>query len=141
MPPEASDPTKAAEWIRRARSNLARARKHPGDPDVLYEDLCFDAQQAVEKALKAVLVARQVEFPKTHSIGELMVLLDASGQGVPPDLREAAGLTEYAVASRYPGPVEPVDEPEHRWAIALAERVVPGQRGRRSSTRTGAVGR
>lgn len=49
MPPEYRDPTDPAEWLRRARSNLARARADRGLPEVLYEDLCFDTQQAVEK--------------------------------------------------------------------------------------------
>jgi hypothetical protein len=63
MPPEYRDPTDPAEWLRRARSNLARARADRHLPDVLYEDLCFDAQQAVEKALKALVVHRKVAFP------------------------------------------------------------------------------
>jgi len=72
MPPEYRDPTDPAEWLRRARSNLARARADRGLPEVLYEDLCFDAQQAVEKCLKALLVYRQAPFPKTHAIADLL---------------------------------------------------------------------
>lgn len=58
MPPNDRDPTGPHEWLRRARSNLARARAHRNLPDVLYEDLCFDTQQAAEKAIKALLVHR-----------------------------------------------------------------------------------
>ena len=62
MPPELRDPGDPAEWLGRARSNLAKART--GDvPGVVYEDLCFDAQQASEKAIKALLVRQQVVFP------------------------------------------------------------------------------
>ncbi|HLZ10766.1 MAG TPA: HEPN domain-containing protein [Chloroflexota bacterium] len=39
------------EWLRRARSNLLRAQQ-PKPDGVLWEDLCFDAQQAVEKGAK-----------------------------------------------------------------------------------------
>jgi HEPN domain-containing protein len=39
------------EWLRRARSNIARAKIGRISEDVLYEDLCFDCQQAVEKSL------------------------------------------------------------------------------------------
>ena len=74
MPPELRDPGDPAEWLRRARSNLAKARA--GDaPEVVYEDLCFDAQQASEKAIKALLVRQQVGFPKTHAIGELLSVI------------------------------------------------------------------
>ena len=31
---------------------------------ILYQHLCFHAQQAAEKALKAVLVAKGVRFPE-----------------------------------------------------------------------------
>jgi HEPN domain-containing protein len=46
----------AGIWIRRAKSNLAIAKAGKPTGDVLYEDLCFDAQQAAEKALKALSV-------------------------------------------------------------------------------------
>lgn len=100
------DPTDPWEWVRRARSNLARAATHPGDPHVLYEDLCFDAQQAAEKAIKAVLVRRQVDFPKTHSIAELLTLAAGRGIAVPGHLDEVAYLTsvrrDHSVPTAWP---------------------------------------
>ena len=51
-------------WMKRARGNLAQARLGLLSPDMLYEDLCFAAQQAVEKAIKSVLVGRGVFFLK-----------------------------------------------------------------------------
>ena len=45
---------RAKEWLKRAKSNLARAKAGKVSEDILYEDLCFDAQQAAEKALKAL---------------------------------------------------------------------------------------
>lgn len=56
MPPETPNPTEPQEWLRRARSNLYRAKILGDDPQVAYEDSCFDAQQAAEKALKGLLV-------------------------------------------------------------------------------------
>jgi len=58
---KASDP---AEWLRRARSNLNLAAVQ--GPGICLEDLCFEAQQAAEKAIKGVLVARGVQFPYIH---------------------------------------------------------------------------
>jgi HEPN domain-containing protein len=48
MPPERRPPDDPQEWLNRARSNLVRATA--AMPDVYLEDLCFDAQQAAEKA-------------------------------------------------------------------------------------------
>lgn len=56
MPPEREGPGDPREWLRRARSKLVRAQADRNLPGVLYEDLCFDAQQAAEKSLRAVLV-------------------------------------------------------------------------------------
>lgn len=130
MSPNARDPSDPLEWLRRARSNLARATAGPKSRDILYEDLCFDAQQAAEKAIKAVLVARQVEFPKTHSIGDLLAILQEDGLKIPLNLRKATILTDYAVEARYPGTMEPVTKSEHRNAVAIAGRIVKWAEGR-----------
>jgi len=60
LPPD--DPR---EWLNRARSNLALARSTLAN--VYLEDLCFDAQQAAEKAIKAVFIHRVVSFPDIHN--------------------------------------------------------------------------
>lgn len=124
MPPERRDPTHPAEWLRRARSNLARARADRNLPEVLYEDLCFDAQQAAEKAIKALLVDRKIPFPKTHAIMDLLTLLHQNGVEVPEEIRRAGLLTGYAVESRYPGVAEDVTAEDYAAAIALAECVL-----------------
>lgn len=64
MPPERRPPDDPREWLNRARGNLLRARAML--PGVYLEDLCFDAQQAAEKAIKAVLIAHGVSFPPIH---------------------------------------------------------------------------
>jgi HEPN domain-containing protein len=118
------DPSHPQSWLRRARSNLARARLLAGQPEVLYEDLCFDAQQAAEKALKAILVQRGVAFPKTHALAELLTLVAKAGVDMPADVQQATLLTPYAVEARYPGLWEEVTASDHREAIRVAERVV-----------------
>jgi HEPN domain-containing protein len=115
-------PGSAADWLRRAHSDLSLARM-PQPDGVLLEDLCFHAQQAAEKALKAVLVANLTPIPRTHNIGMLLSLIP-SDLDLPQAVDDATILTDYAVASRYPGHYEPVDEDEHREAVALAEATV-----------------
>jgi HEPN domain-containing protein len=99
MPPEEASVGTAQAWLRRAKSNLALARQ-PKPDETVWEDLCFDAEQAVERAFKAVLVFRGIDFPRTHNI------------------------TIYATVCRYPGEAEPVTEHDYREAVALAEKVV-----------------
>ena len=95
--------------------------KKPKIEDVLWEDLCFDAQQAAEKALKAVLVALGIQFRFVHDLAELLTLLEYHGVTLPEEVREAAILTEYAVETRYPGTSEPVTETEFNDALRIAE--------------------
>ena len=123
MPPDGVDPGAPREWLRRARSNLARASLGQITPDVLLEDVCFDAQQAVEKALKALLVLRGVQVPRTHAIGALLTMLEDLGFDIPAEVQGASALTDYAVAARYPGPSDPVLAEDYEEAIAIAQAV------------------
>ena len=115
-------PGSAEDWLRYAKSDLelARIEKPEG---VLLENLCFHAQQAAEKTLKAVLIFLEIDFPRTHNIRTLLDLLP-EGVGVPPEVEESAALTDYAVESRYPRSNEPVDDEEYRQVIGLAGVVV-----------------
>jgi HEPN domain-containing protein len=124
MPPRLRSASDPGEWLRHARSNLSRCRNDCRLPDVLFEDLCFDAQQAAEKAIKAVLVSRGRRFPRTHDLAELVNLVAASGTELPREILEAKRLTPYAVAGRYPGVSEDASEEEYREALEIAERVV-----------------
>ena len=114
-------PTLPAAWLARAKSNLERAKADARLAGVYLEDLCFDAQQAAGKAIKAVLVHRRVAFPYVHDLRKLLDLLVENGVLIPVEIRQAADLTQYAVAGRYPGLDEPVTKEEYSRAVALAE--------------------
>ena len=122
MPHEGHFSGSPADWLRYARSDLELARVVRPD-EVLFEGLCFHAQQAAEKALKAVLIAKGVPPPKTHNIRTLLDLLPQE-LVAPQEIEDAASLTDYAVTSRYPSDFESVDEEEYKEAVRLAETVV-----------------
>ena len=63
----------------------------------------FHAQQAAEKALKGVLVARGLQYPRTHNIQVLINILRANGVEVSEDAEFAADFTEFASTTRYGG--------------------------------------
>jgi len=134
MPSEPYEPGSPADWMARARSNLVLARQ-PKPDEALWEDLCFQAQQAAEKALKAVLIAYGVGFTKTHSIEALLDLMPECLL-VSEELRRTAVLTDYAVTTRYPGDYPLVSEDEYHEALgcadmvlAWAERMLAGRMG------------
>lgn len=115
-------PDNPREWLNRARSNLTQAKSQSAG--VYFEDLCFDAQQAAEKAIKALLIHSGVRFPRSHNLAELLTLVEGAGRAVPPDIKKAGILSDYAVETRYPGISEPVTEQEYKEAIAIAGKVI-----------------
>jgi HEPN domain-containing protein len=122
MPPERFPPDDPREWLNRARSNLSRAKSKI--PEAYLEDLCFDAQQAAEKAIKAMLMKKGIAFPYVHDLARLLTLLEDAGETIPESVRQAEDLTRYAVVTRYPGLTEPVTEAHYQEAVASAEAVV-----------------
>jgi HEPN domain-containing protein len=115
-------PNDPREWLNRAQSNLARAQK-PLQSAYL-EDYCFDAQQAAEKAVKAVFIANRLAFPYIHDLGRLLTLLAHAGIRVPKYVSESDRLTRFAVEARYPGLSGPVTKSDHRRAVRIASGVV-----------------
>ena len=118
------DPTDPNTWLGRAKSSLALAEQGQTIVGVSLEDLCFHAQQAAEKALKAVCVQQNIAFPKTHSLVRLIDLLEENGIVVPKKAKSADVLSLYAVDTRYPGVSERVTKAEYKKALKLASQVV-----------------
>jgi HEPN domain-containing protein len=115
-------PTDPREWLNRARSNLAGA-SHAA-PGIYLEDLCFDAQQAAEKAIKAVFIHRGLHFPYVHDLRRLLQLLNQGGVRIPKYVWKAENLTPFAFEARYPGHSPPVTQRPYRRALRTAESVV-----------------
>ena len=111
-------PDDPREWLNRAKSNLAIARNRL--PETYLEDLCFEAQQAAEKAIKARLMALDIDFPYVHDLAHLLSLLEEVGECVPDAVLQAAILTPYAVLTRYPSIARPVTHDEYTAAVETA---------------------
>ncbi|GHV77363.1 hypothetical protein AGMMS49942_21840 [Spirochaetia bacterium] len=109
-------------WIDRAKSSLAIS-KIKSDENIFYEDLCFQAQQAVEKALKSLLVFYNVDPERTHNLVSLIKEL-SKHIDIPEDVNETVVLNDYAVQTRYPGDYTPIEEEEYNNAIVIAENCV-----------------
>lgn len=115
-------PDNPREWLARAHSSLALAGATT--PGVLYEDLCYQAQQAAEKAIKAVFVAEKIPYPYSHDINALLSALESHAIAVPENLWSAVALTSYASDTRYPGFDLPVPKEEYAEAVVLAQEIV-----------------
>ena len=120
----------AAEWLLHAESDLRYAALGRGAPGILQSQVAFHAQQAAEKALKAVLVHASVDFPRTHDLQALLVLIGDAGMAVPPELEGVSALTRFAAETRYPGDPEPITPDELEQAITWAGKTIAWARAR-----------
>lgn len=109
-------------WLHRAESayKLGALNKAEG---IYYEDLCFQLQQACEKALKALIIHYNQEPKKTHSF-QILIQQIEDYISVPTEIRNAISLNNYAVQTRYPGDYEPVDSEEYEEALSITGLVI-----------------
>lgn len=111
------------EWVQKAENDLKNAANtlKMGE-DCPTDTVCFHAQQCVEKYLKAFLVSRDIDFPRTHDIGDLVDLMPRNFR-LRLSVEEQQRLTAYATTMRYPGEYEPLSLAQARKAVAIARRV------------------
>ncbi len=86
------------------------------------ENICYHAQQSIEKSIKAVICWRGQAVPLAHDINLIKARLpDGDQPPIPEDLSE---LTQFATIRRYEqGPFE-LDEEDIRSIISLAEKTL-----------------
>lgn len=97
-------PDRSSDWLAQAKRDLEHAEKDVRDG--YYEHACFEAQQAAEKAVKSMYLAR-------HGVGwghrvaklleELVVLLVSPPQDL---INDGKLLDQYYVPTRYPNGFE-----------------------------------
>jgi HEPN domain-containing protein len=113
----------AMEWMLKSEEDL-QAATHllKMGKECPTATIAFHAQQCVEKHLKALLVVRSIEFPKTHDIEKLVGLLPLDVVISLP-VTEQRSLSIYGTVTRYPGDYEPVSVQDARKAVSMARRV------------------
>jgi HEPN domain-containing protein len=105
-------------WIGRAKSNYELSKNTIYG--VFYEDLCFQLQQAVEKAFKGLLIYYGVEPEFTHNIGFLLNKLEERIE-IPENIKISTDLTKYAVQTRYPGEYDDITKEEYEKSLKIAK--------------------
>ena len=94
--------TEALRWIAKADEDIRVAVLVLSADPPLADPAGYHCQQAVEKIIKALLVAAAVKVPRTHDIellaDQAVPLYPALGER----MRSFMHLTEWQTASRYP---------------------------------------
>jgi HEPN domain-containing protein len=88
-------------WLFRANEDIAVIENLSEAGTELYAStICFHAQQAVEKFLKAFLVFHNIDFPRTHDLEFLLAECQKIDQS---DFDfDFGSLTDFGVSVRYP---------------------------------------
>ena len=88
-------------WLRYAEEDLITAEILLEQPHVPPRQSCWWAQQSAEKALKAVLIFLEIDFPGTSDLNVLRNLVPDSWQ-LRVEHSDLASLTLWAAEARYP---------------------------------------
>lgn len=115
-------------WFARAQRDLASSRRLLLSP-ALPSEAAFYVQQAIEKALKYLLVWNNVSFAKTHDLDELLERCTTIAGDMTSFRSSIAPLSRYEVETRYPGAEPEPTADEVIAALELARQVVQFVRG------------
>jgi HEPN domain-containing protein len=95
---------RSRDWMAQAKRDLEHAAKDVADG--YYEHACFEAQQAAEKAVKAVYMRLHAEA-WGHRVARLLEELDLGAARLPSELIDDAKLLDqFYVPTRYPNGFE-----------------------------------
>ncbi len=117
-----NDLNNALAWGNYAEEDLIMAKSALRRKQPLTSASCFHSQQCAEKYFKAILVARDVEFPKTHDLAILNTLCTNAGIFTGFPVENLSRLSGYAVHTRYPGNQPTPEEAQDALGIALTIR-------------------
>ncbi len=118
-----NNPDDPRTWIAKAENDILNIRNNMSAERVPRDTVCFHAQQAAEKMLKAFVVSRGQTVGRTHNLEALLAEAVAAGGALGVLEADCQLLTPYAVMLRYPGAADEPSEQEGRQAVAAAERI------------------
>lgn len=108
-----------AEWLRFSSEDLDAARTIGAAPWIR----TYHAQQAAEKAIKAVLIFVSIDPPKVHDLTLLHELFD-DPSWLDVSVDELNRLTRWGIPQRYPSEAPDPTTADAERAIEIATRVV-----------------
>ncbi len=124
----ARPPESVREWVRRAEHDLLAVENSLAAAKPAWGAVAFHAQQATEKYLKAVLVARHEVAPRTHVLSVVVAAIRQKTPNFPEFAVQCELLQPYAVGVRYPEETPIPDEATARAALQGAREMIAAAR-------------
>ena len=113
---------RALRWLSWAVEDLDLAQATLEARGVVPRGACAWAQQAAEKALKALLVERDVDPPKSHDLARLARMMPEFDPGASESSLD--DLSRWSVEGRYPADLAEATPRDADLAVAAAREVV-----------------
>jgi HEPN domain-containing protein len=111
-------------WFKKAENDLINAENTIKMEKPPCDTICFHAQQCAEKYLKGFLTFHKIDFPKTHSLEDLVELCKPVIPEIETELENVEILSSYGVEARYPDEVYyDIPKEDAQEAIDLAHKV------------------
>jgi HEPN domain-containing protein len=92
----------AQEWIEKADEDFEFALVNLQEGKPFIAQICFHFQQPAEKYLKGYIVAKDLEFRKTHDLSMLLSICMSQNSAFEALAEECEYLNTFYVESRYP---------------------------------------
>jgi len=113
----------AKDWIRFAKSDLTTAKQmffnvNPKETEIS----CYHTQQCAEKSLKAYLISKMIDPPRTHDLLELNNLCTMHDSCFSTMQQYCIFLNPYSVHVRYPNELA-IDDSITKNAIENAQKI------------------
>jgi len=113
------------EWLKYAERDYGVALHlsktfHP----LPVENICYNCQQATEKAMKGILVLNTGDYPRVHDIEVLHEQCRESGTDFGLTQSITRTLTRFATKSRYPDNVHDFIETDTEIGLKYAEQIL-----------------
>ena len=90
------------EWIEKADEDFEFALVNLQEGKPFIAQICFHFQQSAEKYLKGYIVAKDLEFRKTHDLSMLLSICISQNSAFEALSEECEYLNTFYVESRYP---------------------------------------
>jgi HEPN domain-containing protein len=111
-------------WFKKAENDLINAEHTMKMKNPPCDTVCFHSQQCAEKYLKGFLTYYEIEFPKTHSLEDLVLMCKRVNPLIEFEVGDVEILSSYGVEVRYPNELYyDIPKEDARESIILAKKV------------------
>lgn len=110
-------------WLAKADNDLLNIDNNLAAERVPWDTVCFHAQQAAEKLLKAYLAYHGRTPTRTHDLVALLARCVEIATGLTALESDCRSLTYYAVESRYPSDLFDPEEGDARAMLEALQRI------------------